>query len=162
MSRRTNILLLLALTSGLAYGYFGVPFLLPLVSDGIEETVEEPPGQVFSEADEIHLRLLSLKGGMTSDEVEKWLGLNKKHLVWFDSWTDYCQIDQGHVVVLRYRFFLGALGLSTAELHNRDRLVAYRAAAVDTLPALSTASVWYIWDMLRPGGGLQSGVVTMF
>ena len=104
MSRRANILLLLALVIGIAYGRFGIPFLLPLVSDGIEETVEEPLGQVFSEADDIRFRMLSLKEGMTSDEVEKWLGLIKKRLASLDSFparTDFCQIAQGHVVVLR-------------------------------------------------------------
>jgi hypothetical protein len=41
MSRRTNILLLRTLAAGVVYGSFGVPLLLPLVSENTKEPVEE-------------------------------------------------------------------------------------------------------------------------
>jgi hypothetical protein len=124
MSRRANILLLLALAAGVVYGWFGVPFLLPLVSDGIEATVEEPPGQVFSEADEIRFRMLSLKTGMDFDEIARVLGrpvLLRGHWSFGVYWFGWIQIDPNQTLLLS----VGRTeGLFTAELHNSKQVVA--------------------------------------
>jgi hypothetical protein len=51
MSRRVNILLVLALAIGIAYGRFGVPLLLPMI-DAPQPMFEEPESQV-SQVDDI-------------------------------------------------------------------------------------------------------------
>jgi hypothetical protein len=75
MSRRANILLLLALAAGIGYGYFGVPFLLPFVAEQVEDVAEEPVVGVISEAHNMQCRMLSLRPGMKGADVHRVLGL---------------------------------------------------------------------------------------
>jgi hypothetical protein len=74
VSRRTNILLMVALATGVLYGYFGVPFFLPLVSDELP-MAEEPECPTLSEVEDIRLRMLLLKRGMKHSDAEEVLGL---------------------------------------------------------------------------------------
>lgn len=124
MSRRTTILLLLVMAAGVAYGYFGVPFLLPFVSDHVEAAVEEPAGQRVSEVDEIRFRMLLLKPGMDSREVDRVLGLANKLFAAgrsSNSWTCVYKIGPNHTLFLQY---LGEEGLLAATLHDSKQLVA--------------------------------------
>jgi hypothetical protein len=116
MSRRANILLVLALAAGIAYGYFGVPFLLPLVADDVEATVEEPNGQRISDLDETRFRLQRLRPGMTGKEVAKVLDLPYNphpYSIGSRCWNSFNYgIDQSHYLHLDF----GPTGLVTAEL----------------------------------------------
>jgi hypothetical protein len=80
MSRHTNLLLVLALAVGVAYGWFGVPFFLTILADDTEAVTEELPDQRLSaveqaEVDDLRSRMLSLKAGMGEHKVSKVLGL---------------------------------------------------------------------------------------
>lgn len=124
MSRRANILLLLALAAGVAYGWFGVPSLLPF-ADGIDATAEEPEGQVLSEADQIRFRMQSLILGMDNDEAGRVLFLHNMpasiRVLERSSWYRLFNIDKSHTLLLQYAW---NGGLVAAELFDGEQAVA--------------------------------------
>jgi hypothetical protein len=160
VSRRANILLLLTLAAGVAYGWFGVPFFLTILADDSEGVTEELGDHRLSEVeqaevDDLRCRMLSLKTGMDKQKVSKVLGL----LIYatlayeFDSnggdgwppWSeDLYRVGQRHALMLRYDY----RGLGLAELHNRDGLVA-RVPSASTVRTLDTASVWKVIDVME-------------
>jgi hypothetical protein len=79
MSRRTNILLVIALATGAVYGWLGVPFLLPLVSDDIQ-VAEDDLARGLSPVEELIFQMEQLRSGMVykplrKSEVGRVLGL---------------------------------------------------------------------------------------
>jgi hypothetical protein len=142
MSRRANIILLLALAAGVAYGGFGVP----LLSDDTEAVVEESGGQVLSEADEIRLQMPRLKPGMNQGEAEKVLGLDNKPRAFFgfggfsSSYGMTYHIDQRHTLTLLFDRPTGSV--TTAKLYDGERLVlAFPATRV---------TPWKDQDLFKP------------
>jgi hypothetical protein len=133
VSRRTNMLLILALAVGVAYGRFAIPFFLPLVSDHTEALVEEQDAQALSEVDDIRLRIPSLKPGMCSGEVDKLLDLANKHsflsgCLESDNtmWMSECYpIGQRHALHLKYV----SSRVVSAELRDGEQVVARVPAA---------------------------------
>jgi hypothetical protein len=118
VSRRANILLLLALAVGVAYGRFGVPFLAAI---GSEAVVEEPEEQCLPEADAIGFRMKLLKSGMDHDEVRKVLGLTgQPHTV-----STLYNVIHCYPVRPHHNLYVGCIGnsLFTAELYDRHQLV---------------------------------------
>jgi hypothetical protein len=124
-----NILLLLALAAGVAYGWLALPLLLPLVSDDVEAAVEESEWQRLSEADKIRLRMSSLKVGMDSDEVRRVLDLADKipYAMSRSSNHSTCvyEIRPNHTLFLRD---ILDEGLLDAELHDGKQVVARMSA----------------------------------
>jgi hypothetical protein len=133
MSRRMNILLLLTLAAGVAYGWLGVPFLLPFVSDEIEEAVEEPQGQLYPEIEEMRVRMLALKVGMAHGDVAKVLDLASKSSGCFsgdgNSWMTFYYVRPKHKLWLR---FSKVNTLLWAELCSDEQVVARFPAATMT------------------------------
>jgi len=118
VSRRVNILLLLALAIGVAYGRFGVPFF---AATGSEAMVEEPEEQCLSEANAIRFRMELLKPGMDHDAVRKVLGLTGKA----DTVTTYYHVIHCYQLRPHHTLYVGCIGngLFTAELCDGDQLV---------------------------------------
>jgi hypothetical protein len=113
MSRRTNILLILALAAIVAYGRFGVPFFLPMVSD--DAPVDE--GQPVSEADEVRHRMRLLRPGAHECDVERILGLADKPP---PALNGVYVLDPNYVLWLTYD---RNQGLVRAELYQGEQLV---------------------------------------
>jgi hypothetical protein len=134
MSRRANILLLVALAAGVTYGWFGVPLFLPMISDDTEAIVEER-GQPRSEVDEVRFRMLLLKRGMKHSDAEEVLGLasGTGTIGMGGSFTfasdnpsssDYLviyQLGHGHTLCLEYT---RSGGLVAADLRSGQQVVA--------------------------------------
>jgi hypothetical protein len=144
MSRRANILVLAALALGVAYGGFGISFLLPTISDDMEAMVEATEAPVPPEIDYIRSRMLSLKKGMTFEEAERVLGLVDKFTL--EALTPFgwivvgYEIDGMHVV-LRLFLSFGDRGVTSgwlegAELYQGARVVARFGSTVPPSPSL--------------------------
>jgi hypothetical protein len=108
MPRRANILLLLALAAGVAYGRFGLPFLLAIGSDDDGAMFHEADLQSRLKADKIYFRMFLLKPGMEEDEVKRVLGLLEQSPA--DAarsgnlQVDKYEIDRRHALWLHYDY----------------------------------------------------------
>jgi hypothetical protein len=127
MSRRANILVLLALTIGIVYACFAVPFLSPLIPDSPEAPIARPDVPPISDLDEIRYRLLLLKPGMKAREV---------HQVFDELLADKLVQKTGNALIgVTSIYRIGPdltlnlrtardEGLSEAEIRNGDKVVA--------------------------------------
>ena len=124
MPQRTNLLLILALAAGVAYGGFGVPYFLA------RDSVEEPEEQPLSVAQKIHFRMGLLGPGMDSVQAKKVLGIDHVTAGLIIEYPGepafarrlHYRIDQKHDLFLDYD---NTFTLCAALLREGDREMAY-------------------------------------